>query len=148
MAYSTQADIEEQLSEAELIQLTDDANAGVVDASVVARAIADADDEINSYLQERYTVPLNPAPSLVRKLSVDLAVYNLYSRRDLDAPVRTKRYEDATRLLKALARGEASLGLEPPPAEAHGEGIQTSLKEADRTFTRRKGDTAGTLDNF
>ena len=148
MAYSTQADIEAQLSEAELIQLTDDADAGVVDASVVARAIADADDEINSYLQERYTVPLNPVPGLIRKLSVDLAVYNFYSRRDLEAPVRTKRYEDATRLLKLLARGDASLGLEPPPAEAHGEEIQTGRKKADRIFTRKKGDTAGTLDNF
>ena len=148
MAYCAQADIEEQLSQSELVQLTDDADAGVVDTSVVARAIADADDEINSFLQERYTVPLSPVPGLIRKLSVDLAVYNLYSRRDLDAPVRTKRYEDATRLLKALARGDASLGLEPPPAEAHGEGIQTSLKEADRIFTRKKGDASGTLDNF
>ena len=148
MAYCAQADIEEQLSQSELIQLTDDADAGVVDASVVARAIADADDEINSYLQERYTVPLSPVPGLIRKLSVDVSIYNLYSRRDLDAPVRTKRYEDDVKLLRSLAKGEASLGLEPPPAEAHGEGIKTSLKKADRIFTRKKGDASGTLDNF
>lgn len=148
MAYCAQADIEEQLSQAELIQLTDDTGTGSVDATAVARAIADADDEINSYLQERYTVPLAPVPGLVRKLSVDLAIYNLYSRRDIGMPVRTQRYEADVKLLKSLAKGEASLGVEPPPAEVHDEGIQTSRPESDRIFTRKKGDTAGTLDNF
>ncbi|MCH7768889.1 MAG: DUF1320 domain-containing protein [Nitrospinae bacterium] len=148
MAYITQSDIEDQLSESELIQLTDDSGAGQVDSNVVARAIADADDEVNSHLQERYTVPLSPVPGLIRKLSVDVAIYNLYSRRDLDAPVRTKRYEDATKLLKALARGEASLGVEAPPAETHDEEVQTTRKKADRVFTSKKGDTTGTLDNF
>jgi phage gp36-like protein len=148
MAYCTQADIEEQLSEDELIQLTDDAGLGSVDTTVVDRAIADADDEINSYLQERYTVPLSPVPGLVRKLSVDLAIYNLYSRRDIEAPVRTQRYEADVKLLKSLAKGEASLGVEAPPAEVHDEGIKTSRPESDRIFTREKGDKSGSLDNF
>jgi phage gp36-like protein len=152
MAYITQSDIEEQLAESELIQLTDDAGAGQVDTVVVARAIADADDEINSYLQERYTVPLSTTPGLVRKLSVDLAIYNLFSRRDLEVPVRTQRYENAVRLLRALARGEASLGVEAPPVEAHDEDVQMTRKKGDRIFTRRKsasgGDTSGTLNNF
>ncbi len=148
MAYITQSDIVDQLSESELIQLTDDSGAGQVDSNVVARAIADADDEVNSHLQERYTVPLSPVPGLVRKLSVDVAIYNLYSRRDLDAPVRTKRYEDARRLLKALARGESSLGVEAPPAETHDEEVQTTRKKEDRVFTRKKADDAGTMANF
>lgn len=148
MAYSTQIDIEEQLSESELIQLTDDAGSGSVDASVVSRAITDADDEINSYLQEHYAVPVSPVPGLVRKLSVDLAIYNLFARRDLDAPVRTQRYENAVRLLKSLARGEASLGVEPPPAEVRDEDIQTSRKESERTFRRGTDSDPGSLDTF
>lgn len=148
MVYCTQADIEEQLSTSELVQLTDDAGSGSVDTTVVDRAIADADDEINSYLQERYTVPLSPVPGLVRKLSVDLAVYNLHSRRGIDDAVRTQRYENVVKLLRSLAKGEASLGVEPPPGEVHDEGIQTSRPESYRIFTRKKGDKAGSLDNF
>ncbi len=148
MAYSTQTDIEEQLSQAELVQLTDDAGSGSVDTTVVDRAIADADDEVNSYLQERYAVPISPVPGLVRKLSVDIAIYNLFARRDLDAPVRTQRYENAVRLLKGLARGEASLGVEPPPAEVHDEEVQTSRGESDRTFRRGSGTESGSLDTF
>jgi phage gp36-like protein len=148
MAYSTQTDIEEQLSQSELIQLTDDAGSGSVDTSVVSRAIADADDEVNSYLQERYAVPVSPAPGLVRKLSVDIAIYNLFARRDIEAPVRTRRYEDAVRLLKALARGEASLGVEPPAAEVHDEDVQTSRGESERTFRRGTDTEPGSLDTF
>jgi len=81
MAYSTQADILEQLSEAHLIQLTDDAGAGTVDADVVSRAIADADAEIDSYCATKYDTPFTTVPAVIRKLSVDMAIYNVYARR-------------------------------------------------------------------
>ena len=54
MAYSTQTDLLEQITEDELIQLTDDADAGAVDSDAVTRAIVDADAEIDGYCGSRY----------------------------------------------------------------------------------------------
>jgi phage gp36-like protein len=115
MAYSTLADIEEQLSEAELIGLTDDAAADAVDADVVTRAIADADEEIDGYVGSRVKVPLSPVPGIIRKYSVDIAVYNLYARRHASIPeIREKRYENALKFVGLVARGTVSLGTDDP----------------------------------
>ena len=81
MAYCTQSDLLEQISEDDMIQLTDDADAGNVDDDVVTRAIADADAEIDSYCGTKYDVPFSTVPVMVRKLSVDMSIYNLYARR-------------------------------------------------------------------
>lgn len=115
MAYSSLADIEDQLSEAELIGLTDDAAMGAVDADVVARAIADADEEIDGYIGSRVKVPLSPVPGVIRKYSVDIAVYNLYARRHSSMPeIREKRYENAVKFLGLVAGGTVSLGTDDP----------------------------------
>ena len=96
MSYCTLTNILNLISEATLIALTDDAGAGEVDDAKVAAAIADADATIDSYCQGRYTIPLSPVPSKIVQISVDIAVYNLYSRSDLDMPeVRKERNKEA-----------------------------------------------------
>ena len=137
MAYSIQTDILEQLDEDILIQLTDDADAGEVDADVVTRAIADADSEIDSYCGKRYTIPFSAVPVRVRKLSVDIAIYNLYARRKGAPEDRKTRYDNAIRFLKDVAKGLATLGEDDPdgsPAESNAPDIDQS----DRIFTRDK----------
>jgi len=137
MAYSTQSDILEQLDEDTLIQLTDDADTGAVDTSVVDRAIADADAEIDSYCGVRYSVPFTTVPDRVRKLSVDIAIYNLYARRKGSPEHRKERYDNAIRFLKDVAKNQASLGKDDPdapPLDAH----QPEITQSDRIFTRDK----------
>lgn len=115
MAYCTKADILELIDEATLIMLTDDAAAGTVDDAKVERAIADADEEINASLGMRLSLPLSTVPALVRKWAVDIAAYNLYSRRDAEVPeVRQKRHEEARADLRAYREGKISLGVEDP----------------------------------
>lgn len=149
MAYCTQSDIEKQLPQAELVQLTDDDADGSPDTGVVDEAIAEADAEIDSYLARRYEVPLDPVPVLVKKLSVDLAIWNLYSRRSVDEPIRKERYQAAVKLLQAIADGRATLGVDPEPAGG-GQSIQTSRTKDDRTFTIGRSSTgeSGSLDNY
>jgi len=151
MAYSTQTDIEEQVSQAELIELTDDTGAGTVDTSAAARAIADADAEIDGYCGTRYTVPFSPVPAMIRKLSVDIAVYNLFSRRStLKMPEeRQKRYDNAVRFLRDVSRGLISLGADAP-AEPDSGLPQASTNRDDRIFTtgRPSAGTSGSLDNY
>jgi phage gp36-like protein len=151
MAYSTQSDLEEQISQAELIELTDDAGGGSVDVSALTRAIADADAEIDSYCGGRYTMPFSPVPVIIRKLSVDIAVYNLFSRRAvLKIPEdRQKRYDNAIRFLRDVSKGLISLGADAPAEPSAGLPQATRTKD-DRIFTQGKisGGSAGSLDNY
>jgi phage gp36-like protein len=140
MAYSTQADIEKLIPRDLLVKLTDDEGLRTVNAERVAEAVEQADAEIDAYISKRYGVPLDPVPALVKKLSVDMAVYNLYSRTVMSAPeIRRERYADAIKRLEAIARGTAGLGIAeepaPPPDASTGETTQTADSQV---FTREK----------
>lgn len=137
MSYSEKTDILDQMDEAALIQLTDDAAAGAVDDDKVAKAIADADATIDSYCQGRYTVPLSPVPDKVRQLSVDIAIYNLYSRRDDTAPeTRKERHKDAIRFLELVNGGKIRLGAATPAAVDTAHSVNIASNE--KLFTRDK----------
>jgi len=137
VAYCTQDDILDQVAEAELVRLTDDASAGTVDADVVAAAIAGAEAEIDSYVGRRHTVPLSPVPPVVRDRAVDIAVYRLYKRRRKANDDVRKSYEDALAWLKDVAKGLVSLGVDDPdatPSPTH----RPSIDGPDRIFDRDK----------
>jgi len=134
MAYCTRADIEEQLSNDELVELTDDEGFGQVDSAVIDRAIADADAEIDAWCGGRYTVPFAAAPAMVRRASVELAIYNLFSRRLDSVPeTRKERRRDIIAFLKAVASGTVTLGPDATLANEAG-GVETEY--TDRAFTR------------
>lgn len=119
MAYSTQTDILQLLPESELARLTTE-EGDVPDAAVVTDCIGKADAEIDGYLGIRYQVPLDPVPDLVKAISVDLAVYNLHSRRPLMAMPETVKMNYGNRIsfLKSVVAGSATVGASaaPPPA--------------------------------
>ena len=148
MGYCTKSDILEQLDEDVLIQLTDDVDAGIVNDDAVTRAIADADSEIDSYCGAHYEVPFETVPSMVRKLSVDIAIYNLYARRKGAPEDRKQRYDSAIRFLRDVSSGKASLGATAPD-DSDG-GPEATTKKSDRAFTIGRGSdsSAGTLDNY
>lgn len=137
MAYCTQANILERIEAAALIQLTDEDGAGVVDTDKVAAAIADADATIDAYCQGRYTIPLSPVPAKITQISVDIAVYNLYSRSDMGMPdIRSERNKEAIRFLEKVAEGKITLGADTP-APANTENA-VDIDYNDRIFTRDK----------
>jgi len=147
MPYCTQSDLLEQITEAELVQLTVDDDSETPDAAVIARAIADADAEIDSYCS-RYPLPFDPVPDIIRKISVDIALYNLYSRRQNSVTEeRTKRYDNAIRFLRDAARGLVSLGINSPPSTSAGL-PGASTRRADRIFTIGRNGEHGTLDTW
>ncbi len=149
MSYCDQDDILEQISESELIDLTDDIGAGSVNDAVLARAIADADAEIDSYCGARYTVPFSPTPLMIRRMSVDIAVWRLFTRRGVEAPGRKEQYDNAIRFLKDVAKGLVTIGADAPAPDDDG-GPEASTVESDRTFTLGKisDSSTGTLDNY
>lgn len=149
MSYCAKADILEQLDEDTVIQLTDDNDLGVMDNDVITRAIADSDAEIDGYCGTRHELPFSPVPVMIRKLSVDLAIYNLYARRRGVPEDRQKRYENAIRFLRDVSLGRVSLGADAPAPDADG-GPQATTVKSDRVFSTGKSSdsSAGTLDNY
>lgn len=134
--YCSQADIEDLLSAAVLIQLTDDEGLRVVHAGRVEKAISDADAEINAYCGQRYPLPFSPVPDILRKLSVDIAVFNLHGRRKQTPDDVKERYKNAITFLRAVSTGTATLGAEDP----HGSPAPTekpSISGPDRIFSRQ-----------
>lgn len=134
--YIVKADILEQLPEDTLIQLTDDENLGTVNDARVDAAINDAEGEADGYLSTRYTVPLSPAPASIKKFTADIAIYNLFGRRDTVPPDREKRYENAIKFLVNVSKGIVTLGAQEPEPTTTAGSVEFTSNE--RTFTRSK----------
>lgn len=115
MDYATQQAMIDRFGEREMIQLTDRSNppAEVIDATVLAGVMADANDEVDASVGAKYPLPLPTMPAVLVRCACDLARYFLYSDA---APQEVRnRATDARALLKAIAAGTASLGLPAPP---------------------------------
>ena len=140
MAYCTKTDIEKMLPSADVTDFTDDEGTGAQVSTRVSEAIAQADAEIDSYCGGRYSVPFSSVPDIVKKCSVDIAIYNLYSRRVETIPeTRSERYKNAIRQLEGIAKGIISIGEDPEPTASTGASYAECNKtESDRIFTRPK----------
>lgn len=114
MAYITAQDLIDLFGEEEIIELSnlDTPNAIVVNFGRVAKAIAWAQEIIDSYASVYYLVPLSgtagAVPVIIRGYTSDLARYQLDCNRPRE-DVRI-RYEDAIKWLVLLAAGKVSLG--------------------------------------
>ncbi|MBW1666848.1 MAG: DUF1320 domain-containing protein [Deltaproteobacteria bacterium] len=145
MAYCTKADILKMLPYSQLIRLTDDEGTGAVNDERVTEAIESAAEEIDTYLGARYDLPLSSAPPILGKLNVDMAVYNLYSRVKEQMPeIRKDRYQNAVRFLEKLARGEVSIGSQPPPDPPD----SGDYEGASQVDTRTKAFDKTTMDKY
>ena len=137
MSYCTIEDIKGQIPENILLVYTDDNGSGVVDEDKVAKAISSAEAEINSYVQTRYPVPVNPVPDILNKLAVDISIYNIVSRRGFDEQsgdkIFAERYKAAVKFLENVAKGVVLLS--PKASEAKPE-QGTSFQNPPRLFNR------------
>lgn len=125
------------LTEGELIQLTnDDAGAVTVDEARYGAAREEADALIDGYLGARYALPLETVPTLVRRVSVQLTVHALYRRRFPEGtPEGVKADADgAMRLLRDIASGTVTLGVQPAPTVNSERAAKVVAGE--RVFTR------------
>lgn len=138
MSYSTIDDISLLLPVAETIRLTDDESLGVAGEARISDAIIKADSEIDAYCGSRYVVPVSPVPELLKKLSVDIAVYNLYSRSVMVMPdVWSQRYRNAIRRLEGISKGLVSLGASASPVSSdRSSGAEANRKDGENVFYR------------
>ncbi|MCE5334266.1 MAG: DUF1320 domain-containing protein [Desulfobacteraceae bacterium] len=137
MSYCTNEDIRNQIEEARLVQLTDDEGTGTVEEDRVTQAIADANSEIDGYLGLRMKLPLAPVPVTLQRLAIDIAVYNLYSRREKIPEHRAERYRNAIRFLEGVVAGKISLGSADPDGNPLAPNAPEMAKDnPERAFTR------------
>lgn len=137
MPYTTLDNIVNQISEARVIELTDDFQSEAVDGDRVDEAIANADAVIDGYCAARYVVPFNPVPPIIAKCALDMAIYNLYARRVETMPdVRDKNNTNAIKLLTQISKGEVLLNgsTTPPPSPDTARSGMTTTQP--RQFTR------------
>lgn len=132
--YASLDDLKKQLPEDLLLQLTDDAGAGIIDVAVADTALETADVEIDGYLGARYGLPITPVPAIIAKQAVDIAIYNLYARRQGPPEHWQKRYENVIRFLERIADGRISLGADDPDEGAASSAEVVSTPE--RLFSR------------
>jgi len=130
MAYCSLEDLKKALPEASLIQLTDDESLGAVNEERVSEAISKADGEIDGYIGGRYSVPLSTVPDVIRRCSVSIAVYLLYTRTMEDVPdTRRGDYKDALRILERIQDGKMTLNLSDSSDFAFGVVISSHFED-------------------
>lgn len=133
--YIIQADLKDRLPDSQLLQLTDDTKSGVINAQVVSDVIADAESFVDGYVGAQYAVPLSPVPRLVKTLSIDVAVYFFYLRRQRVPDDIKARYDDARKSLVDIAKSVLSLGPTAPEPVTNSAG---EVFGPAREFTREK----------
>jgi len=107
MTYCTKQNMIDRFTEDELIRLTDRPLLLSINDAVLNPAIADAEAEIDSYLS-RYPLPLATVPTVLIRLSCDIARYYLYD--DQATEQVTRRYDAAVKFLLAVSKGQINLG--------------------------------------
>lgn len=122
MAYATAQDMIDRFTARTLAEITTDAG-DVPDTAALDRALGDASNLIDGYLQARYTLPLASPPAQLKLHACNIAHYQLLATRPLgDIEDVRKRYDDAIAYLTAVSKGAISLGLseDQAPATEHG----------------------------
>lgn len=149
--YAAIADVRDALDSGALLRLVDDENEGFTalgelrakQQSRVTKALVDAGNEADTYIGQRYDLPLPSTPPVLRGKIVDITIWNLFARRglgDADEVVR-ERYKNAVKWLEQLAVGKVSL---PLPAGGGGDGSGgstpqgsgASIRSQPRKFSR------------
>lgn len=119
-------------------------------STVITRVIADADALINLYCSKVVSsLPFSSVDPEIRKLSVDISIFYLYSRRDMAFDQDRQRYLDAVSLLKDITNGKVVLGT-TDDVVVYDTPIKTNTYCADRIFTMgsKTRNTTGSLDRF
>lgn len=107
--YAVKADLTpRRVSQQDLIELTDDVNAGAMDDACINDILTESSGTVDSYCRLRYATPLQ-ASEQVKGLCLDLAEYKLFSRRRRIPESVKDNYDNAIGFLKDVAAGRAVL---------------------------------------
>ncbi len=114
MAYITNTDIQTRVGATAYVQLADDDGNSIADIAVVDEIRLAAEAEVNSYLAQRYQVPIDLAAhadlsDMLKSVTLDVAEYRLRLRRPPIADDAGKRYDQTVVWLMRIATGVLAL---------------------------------------
>lgn len=141
MPYAALQDMQDIYGQEQVLLVADRNGDGAIDinsdsTSVVDAALAGATDEIDSYLSNRYQMPLQEVPTVLRDKCVDLAMYRLAGAvPGQQTDDRRARYKDAITWLQSVAAGKVDLGL--PQVDVGKGGGAEVMNNDQRHFSRR-----------
>jgi phage gp36-like protein len=92
-------------------------------------------DEINSYIDNRYTLPFSSIPERLLPISDDICVYYLVKRRNrTNMPEDVvKDYQKRIKDLEKIAKGTIDLGITDQPSNMASE-MKTNKTSSDKIF--------------
>lgn len=120
MAYVTQADLSNLIPAEFIVEALDDDGDGTADAGAWDGVAEEAGQEIDSYLEQRYALPLSePYPARVIQAAKIFACEILYKRRGIhgDKNPFSARAERHRKALANIASGDAALKVGSEPVE-------------------------------
>jgi len=80
--------------------------------TVIENSVKNAESIVDGYCSPLYSVPFVTVPKIITMITVDLAIYDLFSRGQQDMPeIRKERYNSAIDLLKKINSGLLSLDI-------------------------------------
>lgn len=109
MNYITINDLLIEFSTQELAKLTGDPTGNHINTNRIELAIKQAQSEVDAYLSDNYILPLSNVPDLIKNLTYELTVYNIYSQyyknSEITEQVKWRRLNSLS-ILKLLKNNE------------------------------------------
>lgn len=109
MNYITINDLLIEFNAQELAKLTGDSTGNHINTNRIELAIKQAQSEVDAYLSFNYNLPLSNVPDLIKYLTYELTVYNIYSQyyknSEITEQVKWRRLNSLS-ILKQLKNNE------------------------------------------
>lgn len=139
MAYLSLSDLDGHIPAQFLIQALDDDNDQVIDAAVWAKVLAAAEEEVDSFLEGRFTLPLVTVPKLIKQAALAFVCELLYRRRGTpDETNPWKKQADGLRKrLSQVQAGDFKLSASPDSDTAMPDPAASIILEESRLGTGR-----------
>jgi phage gp36-like protein len=108
------------------------------DAALVRinQALTDASGDVDAHLEASYQLPLSSVPLKLEQVCCDIARYNLYDDHATDHI--SKRYDDAIKYLRDVAKGIIRLGIDENNASPTEDDNVVEFDEGSNVFDRDK----------
>lgn len=138
MAYCTAADYIARYGQEELLERTDRERTGEIDEAVFDSANEEPTALIEAHLAPRYSLPFASVPRVLQAAALKLVRYELHGDAVTDRIVKDR--DDAERLIRAIGRGEISIGIDQAGQEPEPTGGEAYIESGGHVFGR--SDTA------
>jgi len=120
MPYTTNDDLLNQMSFAELARLSGDDTGAAIDEDRIDEARRNADGLIDTFLSGRFNLPFDSVPEIIRTISIELTVYflNEYKFRDsMLSPAVIAMKDNSLKILGLIQNGDLKIlsSLTNPP---------------------------------